>query len=322
MPDFLPDGYTWRRAVPGDAELIFNLISGYNTEVIGHADVTLNDMRDDLTEPGFDLATDSWLVFDPGGSLAGFAWAIGKGSGQEVDVDVRTRVPALNPWMYDQVLARAAELARAGGHAQCLVDMGVYRDDTRARAAAEQRGFTASTVFYRMRTDHGPDPQRPVPPADLTLHSGPGDEDFRRLAHELLAETFKDHYGFFAQPYEEWRQAREQELTFDWSQLTVAELAGRPVAVMVTSDRYVEDENCGYVQDLGVLAEARGRGIAKYLLRTAFATDVSAGRTGTILHVDANNTTPALGLYEGVGMRPVLVIDILRRQLSTERTGE
>jgi hypothetical protein len=31
--------------------------------------------------------------------------------------------------------------------------------------------------------------------------------------------------------------------------------------------------------------------------------------------VDTNNTTPALRLYESVGMRPVLVIDVWRREV-------
>jgi mycothiol synthase len=309
----LPDGYSWRRATPADAEPIFGLISRYNTEVLGRADISLDDIRDDLTEPGFTLKTDSWLGYTPGGELAGFAWAIGKGTGEEVDVDVITRDEALTPWLYDQVLARAAELARAGGHTSCAVDKGIYRDDTRARAIAEERGFSPETVFHRMRVDHGPVVPNPVAPEGVTVHTGPGDESFRRAAHALLNESFKDHYGWFPKSFDDWQQTLEQERTFDWSQLAVAELDSRPVAVMVTSDRYVADENCGYVADIGVLAEARGRGIAKYLLRTVFAADSRAGRTGTILHVDTNNVTSALGLYESVGMRPVLVIDIWRR---------
>ena len=35
---------------------------------------------------------------------------------------------------------------------------------------------------------------------------------------------------------------------------------------------------------------------------------IRAGRAGTLLNVDTNNTTPALHVYESVGMRPVLVI--------------
>ena len=62
---------------------------------------------------------------------------------------------------------------------------------------------------------------------------------------------------------------------------------------------------------------ARGKGLAKLLLRQAFARDANAGRVGTILHVDTNNPTPALGLYERVGMRTVLVIDVWRRVMPT-----
>lgn len=91
--------------------------------------------------------------------------------------------------------------------------------------------------------------------------------------------------------------------------------------MVITNDRFVKDENCSYVVDLGVLAEARGRGIAKYLLRNAFAADVRAGRTGTILHVDSNNKTPALELYTSVGMRPVLVIDIWRLTFTVDESA-
>lgn len=317
MPDTLPQGYSWRRATTADAEPIFTLISRCNTEVIGQGDVTLADIQGDLIEPGFTLETDSWLCHAQDGSLVGFAWAIGKGTGEQVDVDVMTCDDAVTPWMYDQVLARAAELARTGGHSSCAVDKGTYREDTRARAAAEERGFTPATVFHRMRVDHGPQVPSPEAPAGVTLRTGPGDEEFLRTAHSVLIESFRDHFGWFAKSFEDWRQWLDQDTTFDWSQLTVAWLDSRPVAILVANDRFVEDEKCGYVADIGVLPEARGRGIAKYLLRTAFAADIRAGRAGTILHVDTNNVTPALGLYESVGMRPVLVIDVWRRQLST-----
>jgi ribosomal protein S18 acetylase RimI-like enzyme len=129
----------------------------------------------------------------------------------------------------------------------------------------------------------------------------------------VLTESFRDHFGSVARPFEQWHETLEVESIFDWPQLTVADLDGRPVAMLLANSGYVETDNCGYVADIGVLPEARGRGIAKYLLRTAFATDARAGRTGTILHVDTNNTTPALGLYESVGMRPILIIDMWRR---------
>jgi ribosomal protein S18 acetylase RimI-like enzyme len=79
------------------------------------------------------------------------------------------------------------------------------------------------------------------------------------------------------------------------------------------NNQFAADEGCGYVDTLAVRPEFRGRGLGRLLLRTAIAADAARGREGTILHVDTNNTTPALGLYESEGMRPVLVIDIWRR---------
>lgn len=309
----LPDGYTWRRATLADAEAIFDLTVAYNTAVIGVPDRTLADLRNDLGEPGFDLETDSWLVHDRGGVLVGFAWAYRKGTGEHVDVDTVTPDDAVARWAYDRVLARAGEMAAAGGHRHAVVDQGVYREDVRVRALAEAHGFTPATTFYRMRVDHaGPAPAATAPPG-VTLHADTGDEDFRRTVHAVLCESFKDHFGWVAKPFEEWHEWLEKDTAFEWSQVQLAALDSRPVAVLLTTDQFVEDEDCGYVADLGVLAEARGRGIGKFLLRTAFAADIAAGRTGTILHVDSNNTTPALGVYESVGMRRTLTIDMWRR---------
>ena len=305
----LPEGFSWRRAVPTDAEAIHWLYSECNLAVVGFADSTVDDVRDDLTEPGFVLETDSWLVHDAGGQVAGYGWALARGAGELVDVDVVTLDDRVCDWLHPTVLARAKEIGRPGAP----IYLGLYRDDARRRTSAQAHGFTPVATFYRMRIDHDGAPAvDPVAPPGVTLRTGPGSEKFRRTAHALLIESFKEHFGWVAEPFDRWHARLELESTFDWSMVTVVELDSRPVAVLITSDRYVEEENCGYVGDLGVLAEARGRGIAKFLLRTAFAVDIRAGRAGTLLAVDSNNTTPALHVYESVGMRPILVMDAWR----------
>src|SRR5256885_384005 len=162
-------------------------------------------------------------------------------------------------------------------------------------------GFAGHTLGGG-RVDHGPVAVEPVTPQGVTLRTGPGDEAFRRTGYALLAESFREHYGFVDPTFEQWHEIREAEPGFDWSKLTIAYLDGQPVGVLLTGDEFVEAENCGHVGDIGVLAEARGRGIAKFLLRTAFAADIRAGRVATNLTVDTNNVTPALRLYESVGM--------------------
>jgi len=308
----LPEGYSWRRCTPDDAAAIHALTSRCNTEIVGFADCTLDDVRDRLADPDYVLETDSWLVRDAGGQVVGFGFTGPRGGGEEVDLDVITSDDRVCRWLHGTALARAKELGQPGAP----IFLGLYRADTMRRASAEAHGFAPVRTFYRMRIDHDPAARAvdPVAPPGVALRTGPGDEALRRTGHALLMESFKEHFGWTFETFEHWHGKLDRESTFDWSMLTVAELDSRPVGVLTTSDRHRADENCGYVGDLGVLAEARGRGIAKFLLRTAFAADIRAGRAGTQLAVDAGNSTPALHVYESVGMRPVLVVDTWQYQ--------
>ena len=132
----------------------------------------------------------------------------------------------------------------------------------------------------------------------------------------MIAESFATQPGAVPRPYDEWVASRESRSAFDWSQLTVAELDGRggrrpgvqrPVPVQRQLQLHRPPRRTA--------VDARGRGLAKFLLRDQFARDAAAGRTGTTLHVDTNNPTPALGLYLSVGMRPTVVTDIWEKQI-------
>ncbi|MEU4761843.1 GNAT family N-acetyltransferase [Actinosynnema sp. NPDC023794] len=313
--DALPAGHTVRPPRADDAELILGLVHACTTAVIGFADYTLDDMRDELARPGFDLERDAWLVLDAAGAPVGYATANGKGDSDEVDVEVVTQDAALADWLFTRVLGRAREIGRAGGHDGVTVDHGVYRDDVVLRAQVAALGFEVATTFHRMRIDHVGAVPPPAQAPGLVLRQAV-DEDVRRVAHEVLNASFAGHFGFVPRTYEEWHERQERKSTFGWSGLWLAELDGRPAGFLERSDQFAADENCGYVSHLGVSAGARGRGVAKHLLGHAFHLDASDGRVGTILHVDSNNPTPALGLYESVGMRPVLVIDVWRGRLA------
>jgi ribosomal protein S18 acetylase RimI-like enzyme len=310
----LSEGYTWRPATLADAEPILSLTVSHNTSVVGFGDCTLDDVRSLLLDPRCHLETGSWVVHGPSGEPVGYGLIFGRGDGEQLDAELVSDDGEAVDWLFRAVLARARSLAEAAGHHAVSVNLGLYRDDKVLRAAADEHGFTPATTFHRMRVDHGPEAVDPVAPQGVVLRSGPGDEAFRRVAHEVLMESFREHYGYVNATFEQWHEVREAEEAFSWSQLTVAELGCRPVGVMLTTGEFVESENCGYIGDLGVLASARGRGIGTFLLRTAFAADIRAGRVGTLLNVDTNNTTPALHVYESVGMRPVLMIDAWRRE--------
>ena len=304
----LPAGHTWRRATLDDAVAIQAMVAEHDTAVVGYPDSTVDDIRDQLTEPGLVIDADTWVVFSEG-SVVGWAWTYGRGSGEYIDLDVVTLDPAVRAFLFSAALARADELRAGSGHPTATIDIGVVRSNSAMASAASEHGFHHAATFYRMRIDHDGAPITPVAPVGVTLRSGPGDLAFRRLAHSVLTESFKGHFGYGSPIFERWHDTIEQSSVFHWSQLHLAYLDNQPAAILLTSDTFLASENCGIVDDLGVLPFARGRGIAKYLLQVAFSRDQSANRTGTLLHVDSNNTTGALNLYKSVGMRPILVID-------------
>jgi len=223
--------------------------------------------------------------------------------------------PEVAVWVLEQALQRAQEMGRVAGHAEITVESYIYRADEPLGALLRDHGFAAGTTYHRMRRDHtGPVPAAVVP-ADIVVRRGVFDDAGRRAAHDVMIESFRDQFGFVPRPHAEWVEAREAQATFDWSQLTVLEVNRRAVAIRDCSDTYLETENCGHIGMLGVVQRFRGRGLAKYLLYDAFAQDAAAGRAGTILHVDTNNPTQALGLYQSVGMTPTLSYTAYRRTL-------
>lgn len=299
-----------------DAAAIYELISAYDTSVIGAPDMTPEDVADELAEPGFDLEKDGWLWHDADGRLVGWAWACRKGDSENVDVEVIVRpgVDGVGDELWRLALERAKELAAEAGHAHATADIGIYRDDDGKRKIAAEQGFAAATGFHRMRIDFDGPVEAPAPPPGVSLHTGETDEA-RREAHAVHQEGFAEHFGFVKVDYDHWYERRQAQSINDWSQLTLARLDGESAAMVHCTNMFLPDENCGYVATLAVRPEFRGRGLGRFLLHHAFAQDAARGRKGTILHVDSNNTTPALGLYTSAGMRPVLVIDVWRRRL-------
>lgn len=315
MTAVLPETHTVRPPTKDDAEAVFELVSAYNTAVLGYADYTLDDMVDELTNPGFEPLTDGWLVF-AGDRVVGYGSVFGKGDHHQLDIDIITADPAVVAYLLGEVTRRSGEIATAYGHASVLVDIGVYRADEIRRAWLTESGFVAGTTYHRMRIDHHGPVDPPEVPAGITVRRGAPDQADRRAAQSVLNASFDGQFGFSPRTYEEWHAAHESQSTFDWSQITLLELHGKTVAFRECTDQFIEDENCNYIGRLGVVAEARGRGLATFLLRDQFALDAAAGRTGTILHVDTNNPTPALGLYLSVGMTATLVIDVWQLEVS------
>ena len=199
------------------------------------------------------------------------------------------------------------------------VDKGTYRQDQRMRALLEPAGYEVATTFHRMRRELDGPVEEPVVPAGFAVtRVAPDDDERLRAAHAVREAAFTQHFGSIAQTYEQWRTALDARSDVDLSQLwLVISDAGEPAAMLLGTNAFVADDNAGYVLTIGTAPQYRGCGLAKALLLTAFADFVRLGRVAALLHVDAANVTRALRVYESVGMRPVLQIDVQRRLLPT-----
>jgi mycothiol synthase len=314
----LPPGYRLSRPALDSAAEIYDLVAAVDTAVLGRPDVTPDDVADELVEPGFELATDGWLVHDAQGRLVAWAWACGKGDSENVDVAVITPASEeeVAAYLWPLVQRRAVEIASGLGYDRVVIDAGAYRDDGRRRRQLAGHGFEHAATFQRLRIDHdGPRPQ-PARRPGVVVRDGSAGEEVLRVGHAVRNEAFSEHFGFVANDFEDWFARMAASSANDWSQLRVAYVGGEPAAMLLGTNSFAEDENCGYVRSLGVRKKFRGHGLARHLLRLAFAADAANGRVGTYLHVDSVGA-PAVALYTSEGMRPTLVMDVWRRTLST-----
>jgi ribosomal protein S18 acetylase RimI-like enzyme len=303
----LPAGLTVRPIQLTDSEAITALMGAQTSKLLGFPKHSLEDVANYLRDPALDLDQDTWVVFD-GAELVGTGTA--SLFGGRIDLDVVAGDPAVAAWLLDTAINRAHEQAPT---IEITVGLTMLRDDKLLPGLAAARGFKLGTTIQRMEIRPTGPVEEPAVPDGIVIRRGASDDATRRAAHQVLAEAFADQPTSVPRPYDEWVASRESRSTFDWSQVTVLELDGRAVAMRECNDNFVSSENCGYIGRLAVLAETRGRGLATFLLRDAFAADLAAGRTGTILHVDSSNPTPAVQLYLSVGMRPTVVSDVWRR---------
>lgn len=128
-----------------------------------------------------------------------------------------------------------------------------------------------------------------------------------RLAHN---EAFADHWGSEPRSVQQWGfLLKSENFRAAWSAVALdtrtGEVAGYQLS-MYDPERFAkEGRQEGYTEILGVRRAWRGRGIASALLSDAMARYRAAGMEHACLDVDTENPTGALGLYEGMGYRPV-----------------
>jgi len=324
----LPLGVTLRSLdVTSEADLdaAFAVASTCELESIGWTDETPESIRSTILGP-HGLALGHRLAFDAGRPVGLLeveldrhgreffldAYAVGPHrsaiesallqDGRQTAIDIASAEPApagtslTDPYQFSPDLWQVL----AGGYVQDHAYTGIL----------ESLGFRPIRRFWRMLCDLTETPDvEPDPPAGVTRRVVAGEQD-RRLLHELFESSFSEHFGSSPdEPFAEWIARVESSPGNDPSRWWIAELGGRPVGLCILDDSKAEFGE-GYVRTLGVLKEARGRGIGRWLLQCGAVDAVRRGRSAIALAVDGENTTGATTLYESVGYAIRQEIDV------------
>lgn len=305
----LPERYSVRPATREDAAAITEMFSEQETLMNGEPESMVEDLYDDWSTPGFDIAKDTWAVFR-GDELAAYGGIV-----KSIPPDTYVAYGGVRPslwgkglgtFLFEAVERRAADM----GGGQASVRQWIDANDAPAIAILEGRGYSFVRRFWRMDIPLSGDLPAAPDPAGITIRGFAKGRD-ERTAHEVLEKAFAEHWGFTPKSYEESATARWEADWFRPDLSLVAEADGEMVAVCINGPRF----NDGYVEDVGVLPEWRGRGIAEALLRRSFSIFKEVGLTRASLNVDSDNSTGAMRLYERVGMEPGTCYDVYEARI-------
>ena len=302
-PHALPAGYTLRPAIDADLDSVVRLMDDADRGL----GLDPDPIREFLTWiwhiPSTDLARDTRLVLK-GSDVAAYAQGIwDPEEGGPLDSLIRVHPNHLGRGIASWALAWGEALAADRGSEG--VRAKTADRDVLGQALLKSRGYVRVRSSFTMGRQLTPEEDPGAAPPGVTIRAFETGRDERAL-HEVNEASFADHWGFRPVPYATWEAEMYGAEDWDPSLAHLAEVDGEVVGHGVS----LSFEGEGYVAILGVLPRWRGRGIAKALLRRAFAELAKRGHHEVRLGVDAQNPTGAVALYESVGMTPYRSYDV------------
>jgi mycothiol synthase len=284
-----------RPPTEADAEAVADLVVALDIEEYGSPDFELDDLEADWGSPGLDLERDAWLAERPDGRLAAYA-VIHFNDNAEVYVSAESRGLGIGSELRRRVEGRAVDRAAEGE--RVLVAQALSSVNTAGRELLRGAGYDDVRTYWRLVREL----ENELPPAVVPDGVIIRPFELERDAHEtyrVIGAAFEDNVRRRPfESFEEWEAHEINRKAFDPSLWFVAEAPGGIVGAIACPD--YQDQ--GWIRQLGVARDWRGRGIGTALLLTAFTEFKRRGRPDVALVVDSWNRTGAKAVYERLGM--------------------
>lgn len=300
----VPTGLDVRPARREDLPGIHRLIYTYDVEIGGYADFTLEDLKEMTSGSRFDLDRDSWVV-RAGENIVGYAMLWNRDPETSPSNCYGVTHPryfgrGIGSLLVDGLEERQRTIVAEHPNGPPILRSFVDLSDPAAIALIEARGYLETRRHYTMEADVSA-VSRPSPPDGFSIRACT--LEALPVFHEVLEETFTDHFGHVPTPYEEWIRATYERGDTELDLWLIGSTAGTPAGIMLGRIK----DGVGWIDALGVRAPYRKSGLGSALLRTALWMFRARGASKAALGVDASNATGAVALYERAGMHPVRV---------------
>jgi mycothiol synthase len=306
----MPEGLTVRPLTTDDVPAVAAVLAASE-----HLDDTgeypdAADLVEWWTGWGIDYDRDGVAVCDPAGLVVGFASAGTARTFRDrfpVYLEGRVRPDHRGKgagWaLLDWQLARGAEIhAERHPEAPARLTVSVPATMPSLEGLVRRAGLTAERWYRQMTRPLTDVPRTPaVRGVELVPFSWDRDDEVRR-AHNA---AFTEHHGSSERDPASWQTLFTGQRAFrpDLSVLAVADgaVVGYVLAYVFEADTAATGKRQTNFGQIGVLPDARGRGLATAVIVEALRLGAAAGCVEAGLDVDTGNVTGARRLYEKLG---------------------
>jgi mycothiol synthase len=336
----LPPGWTVGTPDPSDRSdvaRLTHLLRAHERHGRGWAGASVDDVLVEVSEHGL-LRRENVVIRDDAGEIHAWGSVHDRSIGRMLFVHIVQRglpddvADTCSDLLFEWADAQARSVGAARGLETQQIDAGAFEGDDRQARWLSAAGFERVRTWWQMSRPVTPDEEGLVETPDhwedrgvvfrLVRRTGAGmpDEDDLREVHEVLEGAFVDHFNSSEETFEEFIHRLREDPGHRWDHWWLAELVegdrAQPVGALIgTVSESSGGPDGSYVSYLGVLEAARGRGVAKGLLRTIIADAAVRGRDRVGLEVDADSPTGAAGLYTSMGWATKYVTESWHRDV-------